>query len=200
MGKSKLTTVTKISPHSRPRDRKPDAIMIHHMALKATAEACGAAFQPRTANASTHYGIGFDGSVGSYVDEDLAAKSCGHRETNDRAITIEVSNDSRWPDWHVPDVALEKLVELCVDICLRQGFPALVYTGDLSGNLLLHKMVEPTGCPGPYLESKIPWIAEEVTRRLRLIRGLKPPRGLRDNDEQAKAEPAGISRVLFREY
>lgn len=166
MSNSKLTTVTKISPHSRPRNREPDAIMIHHMATKATAEVCGVGFQLKYRSASTHYGIGYDGSVGNYVDEDLASKSCGHRKTNDRAITIEVSNDGRGPDWHVPDIALEKLVDLCVDICKRHGFPALVYTGDLSGNLVLHKWVENTGCPGPYLESKMPWIAQEVNRRL----------------------------------
>lgn len=199
MSNSNLVTVTIMSPHSRPRTRKPDAILVHHMASIATAEACGASFRPNNANASTHYGIGYDGSVGLYVDESLASKSQPNYEANDRSIAIEVSNDGRAPDWHVGDVALEKLVELCVDICQRNGIEALNYTGDATGNLLMHNWFQPTACPGPYLSSKFPWIAEEVNRRLQRSKNLKPPERNDRNDEQAKAEPPGISRVLLRE-
>lgn len=169
MSNSNLVTVTMISPHSRPRTRKPDAILIHHMACVATAEACGASFRPSYANASTNYGVGYDGSVGLYVDESLASKSQPNFDANDRSIAIEVSNDGRGPDWHVGDVALEKLIELCVDICQRNGIEKLNYTGDATGNLLMHNWFQPTACPGPYLSSKFPWIAEEVNRRLGVV-------------------------------
>ena len=42
----------------------------------------------------------------------------------------------------------------------------LNYTGDKSGNLTRHNMFAATACPGPYLQSKFPYIAEEVNKRL----------------------------------
>ena len=62
--------------------------------------------------------------------------------------------------------ALAKLIELCVDICKRNGIKKLNYTGDKSGNLTMHKWFANTDCPGPYLSSKFPYIANEVNKRL----------------------------------
>lgn len=80
----------------------------------------------------------------------------------------------RWPttrsagDWHVSGEAYEKLLELCTDICRRNGIEELRYTGGTDGNLTLHKMFSSeTECPGPYLERRMGEIAAEVTRRLR---------------------------------
>ncbi len=81
-------------------------------------------------------------------------------------ITIEVANDSGDPDWHVSDAALEATIKLCVDICKRNGIDKLNFTGDKSGNLTMHKYFAATGCPGPYLSSKFPYIASEVNKRL----------------------------------
>jgi len=81
--------------------------------------------------------------------------------------TIEVvSNDGGAPDWHVSDSVLERLIELCTDICRRNGIVALNYTGNKNGNLTMHKWFAATACPGPYLESKFPYIASEVNKRL----------------------------------
>ena len=83
-------------------------------------------------------------------------------------MTIEVANDQIGDDWHVSDAAYETLIDLCVDICQRNGIPELVYTGDGEGSLTLHKMFySETECPGPYLESKIPEIVYTVNTRLR---------------------------------
>jgi hypothetical protein len=77
-----------------------------------------------------------------------------------------VANDEVGGNWHVSDTALSKLVELCADICRRNGIPKLNFTGDKSGNLTMHKWFAPTACPGPYLASKFPYIAKEVNKRL----------------------------------
>jgi uncharacterized protein YgiM (DUF1202 family) len=53
-----------------------------------------------------------------------------------------------------------------VDICQRNGISRINYTGDKSGNLTMHKWFAATACPGPYLESKFPSIAEQVNARL----------------------------------
>ena len=60
--------------------------------------------------------------------------------------------------------ALNSLIKLCADICLRNGIERLIFTGDESGNLTMHKYFQPTACPGPYLESKFGYIASEVNK------------------------------------
>lgn len=82
------------------------------------------------------------------------------------AVTFEVANDGGAPDWHVSDASIEALINLCVDICQRNGIPAINYTGDASGNLTMHSFFAATACPGPYLKSKFPYIAEQINARL----------------------------------
>ena len=86
-------------------------------------------------------------------------------------MTIEVANDEIGGEWHVSGASYEALIRLCTDICLRNGIEALEYTGDAEGNLTIHKMFsDRTECPGPYLEGKMPEIAAEVSRRLKILR------------------------------
>jgi TusA-related sulfurtransferase len=81
-------------------------------------------------------------------------------------VTIEVANVTGAPDWKVSDIALNKTIDLCVDICKRNNIKRLNFTGNKTGNLTMHKMFVNTLCPGPYLESKFPYIAAEVNKRL----------------------------------
>ena len=167
MSNSKLVNYTRISPHrNSPRNHKIDTITIHHMAGNLTVEQCGNVFQTR--EASSNYGIDTNGRVGMYVEEKDRSWCSSSPSNDNRAITIEVANDipSDAGKWHVSDKALAKLIDLCVDICQRNGIKKLNYTGDISGNLTMHKWFAPTGCPGPYLESKFPYIAAEVNKRL----------------------------------
>jgi len=166
MSNSKLADIVMLSPNSSPRTAKIDTITIHHMATVSSAEACAASFLPTSRKASANYCIGNDGDVVLSVDESRRAWTSSNAANDNRAITIEVSNSERGGDWPVSDAALNKLLDLCEDICRRNGIEQLNYTGDLSGNMTLHKWFASTACPGPYLESKMPWIAEEVNRRL----------------------------------
>ena len=166
MSYSNLVEYVRLSPNcSKPRSKKIDAIVIHHMAGNATVETCGKLFADPNRQASSNYGIGTDGRVACYVEEENRAWTSGNAGIDNRAITIEVANCSGDPDWKVSDQALEATIALCVDICKRYGFK-LNYTGDKSGNLHMHKWYQATGCPGAYLASKFPYIAEEVNRRL----------------------------------
>lgn len=166
MSNSTLVDIVCISPNSSPRTAKIDTITIHHMATVSSAEACAASFLPTSRKASANYCIGNDGSVALSVDESRRAWTSSNAANDNRAITIEVSNSDRGPDWPVGEVAMAKLIDLCVDICKRNGIPELKYTGGTSGNLTMHKWFSNTACPGPFLEERFPWIAEEVTRRL----------------------------------
>ncbi len=167
MSNSSLINYTRLSPNcNKPRNHKIDTITIHHMAGNLTVEQCGSVFAPKSRKASSNYGIGTDGRVGLYVDE--ANRSwCSSNSANDnRAITIEVANDQIGGNWHVSDTALNKLIELCVDICKRNGISKLNYTGNKSGNLTMHKWFAATACPGPYLESKFQYISQKVNAKL----------------------------------
>lgn len=165
MSNSKLVSYTKISPHrTSPRNDKIRKITVHHMAGNLSVETCGNVFQSR--KASANYGIGSDGRVGQYVDEADRAWSTAWPDNDNQAVNIEVANDGGAPDWHVSDAALASLVDLCVDICQRNGIDKLTYTGDATGNMTRHNMFVPTACPGPYLQSKFPWIAQQVNARL----------------------------------
>jgi hypothetical protein len=169
MSNSKLISYTLLSPNcNKPRTHKIDKITIHHMAGNLTVEQCGQIFAKSSRQASSNYGIGTDGRVGLYVDEANRSWCSSNAENDHRAITIEVANDKPTDkdNWHVSDKALAKLIELCTDICTRNGIDKLTFTGDKSGNVTLHKMFAATACPGPYLESKIPYVVEEVNKNL----------------------------------
>ena len=167
MSNSKLVDYTLISPNStNPRNNKIKKITIHHMAGNLSVETCGREFQKKERKASSNYGIGSDGRIGLYVAEKNRAWTSGNAENDHQAITIEVANDNL-KTWHVSDKALNKLIDLCVDICQRNGIERLNFTGDRSGNLTMHKYFQNTNCPGPYLESKFKYIADEVNKRLK---------------------------------
>ena len=166
MSNSPLVNYTKLSPNYTPRKDKIRKITIHHVAGNASVESLGAQFFPVERQGSSNYGVGSDGRVGMYVEEKNRAWTSGSPENDHQAITIETANDGGAPDWHVSDKALNKLIELCVDICKRNGIEKLIYTGDKNGNLTRHNMFMATACPGKYLQSKFPYIAEEVNKRL----------------------------------
>ena len=167
MSNSSLINYVNLSPNcNSPRNNAIKKITIHHMASNLSVEQCGNIFANRNRQASSNYGISSDGRVGLYVDEANRSWCSSNADNDHQAITIEVANDVIGGNWHVSDVALAKLIDLCVDICERNGINRLIFTGNASGNLTLHKYFAATMCPGPYLESKMPYIAQEVNRRL----------------------------------
>lgn len=167
MSNSNLVCYTKLSPHcNKPRLHKIDKITIHHMAGNGTIEACGELFARPDRRGSSNYGIGSDGRIGMYVEEKNRAWTSSSASNDHRAVTIEVANDGGAPNWHVSYKALAATIDLCVDICRRNGIKALNFTGDKTGNLTMHRYFTATSCPGPYLASKFPYIAQEVNRRL----------------------------------
>lgn len=168
MSNSKLVTHINMSPNYTPMtNKKNKRITIHHMAGNISVETCGNIFAKPSRRASSNYGIDSVGRVGLYVDESNRAWTSSSYENDSQAVTIEVANCGGEPNWPVSDTALAKLIDLCVDICQRNGIDKLVYTGDTKGNMTLHKWFAATGCPGPYLESKMEYIAEQVNAQLK---------------------------------
>lgn len=167
MSNSSLISYTKISPNrTSPRKKPIRKITIHHMAGNLTVEQCGAVFAPTSRKASSNYGIGTDGRIGMYVEEKDRAWTSSSPDNDNQAVTIEVANNTLGPNWTVSDKAMVSLIDLCVDICKRNGIQRLNFTGDKTGNLTMHCYFKSTLCPGPYLKSKFPYIASEVNKRL----------------------------------
>lgn len=167
MSNSSLVNYTRISPNSsNPRKDSIRKITIHHMSGNLSVETCGEVFAPESRQASANYGIGSDGRVGMYVEEKNRAWTSSSGANDHQAVTIEVANSECGGDWPVSDTAYEKLIELCVDICRRNGIDRLNFTGDANGNLTMHRYFANTDCPGPYLAARFPAIAAEVNRRL----------------------------------
>ena len=167
MSNSPMIDFILLSPNYNPRDGVPiRKITIHHNAGVASVEGIGETFASPEREGSANYGIGYDGRIGMYVEEKNRAWTSSSPGNDYQAVTIEVSNDSCGGNWHVSDVCLNRLIDLCVDICKRNNIERLNFTGDTSGNLTMHKWFAPTACPGEYLESKFPWIAGEVNKRL----------------------------------
>lgn len=137
-------------------------ITVHHMAGVATAESCGYGFQNPARNGSAHYGIGYDGAIANYVDENNTAWANSNWDSNCHAVTIEVSN-SIYGDaqgWPVSDASLASLIKLVADIAKRNNLGRLVK----GGNLTWHQMYAATACPGPYLLGKMDYIVAEANK------------------------------------
>ena len=163
---SPLVVHTRISPNSNPRREKITKITIHHVAGNLSIEAIGNIFASAERQASSNYGIGSDGRVGMYVEEKNRAWTSSNRANDDKAVTIEVANNSGAPNWSVSDKAFNSLIDLCVCICKRNGIKKLVFTGRPDGSLTHHRMFAATICPGPYLLDRFHEICSLVNARL----------------------------------
>ena len=138
----------------------------HHMAGNCSIETCGSFWQTKGRNASSNYGIGSDGRIGGYVDEENRSWCSSSAANDNQAITIEIANDGGAPTWHVSDKAIESAINLTVDICKRRGIKSLSWTGNANGTFTWHCMFTSTACPGPYLKDKTPWAVNEINKRL----------------------------------
>jgi hypothetical protein len=174
MSNSKLISFTKLSPNrTKPRNHAIDTITIHCMAGNATIEGCGDWFAKESTQASSNYGVGTDGRIALYVEENDRSWCSSNAANDHRAVTIEVANDGGTPDWHVSDKALNALIELCADICKRNNIPKLLWRADKSligqvdkQNMTVHRWFAAKACPGDYLYNLHGKIADEVNKRL----------------------------------
>lgn len=173
MSNSKLASHVRISPHKNEgRNHKVDTITIHCYVGQSSVESMGAWFSNPNAECSCNYGIGVDGRIGLFVDE--ADRSwCTSSSANDnRAITIECASDSTHP-YAINDKVYKSLINLCADICKRNGISELKWVDDKSlmgqvdkQNMTVHRWTSNKSCPGDYIFSRLGRIAAEVNEKL----------------------------------
>lgn len=174
MSNSKLVSYTRISPNrTSPRTHKIDTITIHCVVGQCSVETLGNVFAPTSRQASSNYGIGYDGKIGMYVEEKDRSWCSSNAANDHRAITIEVASDTKSP-YAVNDKAYAALLDLVEDICRRNGIKKLVWSTSKSDrvnhkngcNMTVHRDYANKSCPGDYLYNRHGAIAAEVNKRL----------------------------------
>lgn len=156
------------SHHSGQRSHLIDTITIHCMAEYWTAEKCGEWF--KTKQASSNYGVGYDGKIGLYVEEKNVSWCSSNSANDNRAITIEVASTTSSP-YSVTSAAYSATIRLVADICIRNGIKKLVWSTNKSDrmnhangcNMTVHRDFEPLkSCPGEYLYQRMGDIASKA--------------------------------------
>ena len=174
---SSMVAYTKLSPnHSGQRTMAIDRITPHCVVGQCTAEGLGDWFAKSSTQASSNYGIDKDGRVGMYVEEKNRSWCSSSNANDQRAITIECASDTTEP-YAFRDIVYQKLIELCIDICKRNGKNKLIWFGDKdktlnyspkSGEMILtvHRWFANKSCPGNWMYARMGDLAEKVTKAL----------------------------------
>lgn len=173
MGNSPLATVKLLSPNrNSPRNHAIDTVTIHCFVGQVTAKRGCEVFQPTSKRASCNYVVGYDGSIGLCVNESDRSWCSSSSSNDNRAITIEVASEAYKP-YAVTVAAYNALIDLLVDICIRNNIPKLLWKADknLIGNvskqnMTVHRWFANKECPGAYLYERMGSIADEVNARL----------------------------------
>ena len=102
---------------------------------------------------------------------------CSSSSANDqRAITIECASDTSEP-YAFRDIVYQRLIELCIDICKRNGKNKLIWFGDKdktlnyspkAGEMILtvHRWFANKNCPGNWMYARMGDLASKVTAAL----------------------------------
>ena len=206
MSNSSLVTYTKISPNrNSPRNAKIDTISIHCMVAQWTAKQCCDYFSNANNRCSSNYTVGRDGSIGLSVPEADRSWCTSSGENDNRAITIEVASDVKYP-YAVTDAAYEALIKLVADICKRNGIKKLVWStkkndrvNHLNGcNMTVHRDYAAKACPGEYLYSKHGEIAARVNAILDVKEPVKEP--VKAPEKETVKVETHTPHVYYRSY
>ena len=174
---SPLVVFTLLSPnHSGLRTKRIDRISPHCVVGQCTAEGLGDWFHRPSTQASSNYGIDKDGRIGLYVEEKNRSWCTSSNENDQRAVTIECASGKVEP-YAMNEVVYDRLIDLCVDICQRNGKKKLLWFGDKDKSLsyqpkedemliTVHRWFANKSCPGNWLYARLGDLAAKVTNRL----------------------------------
>lgn len=174
---SPLVSYTKFSPnHSGQRTHSIDRITPHCVVGQCSVETLGNIMYPTSRQASCNYGIGPDGRVGMYVEEKNRSWCSSSNANDQRAITIECASDTTHP-YAMNDKVYATLIDLCTDICRRNGKKKLLWFADKDKSLAyspkqdemvltVHRWFANKSCPGDWLYSRLGDVAAKVTANL----------------------------------
>jgi len=176
MSNSQLVSYTKLSPnHSGQRTHSIDRITPHCVVGQLTAEGIAACF-PAGREASCNYGIGKDGKIALIVEEKNRSWCSSSNANDQRAVTIECASDTTHP-YTMTDAVYTSLINLCTDICRRNGKNTLLWFADKNKTLAytpksnemvltVHRWFADKACPGDWLYNRLGDVAARVTHNL----------------------------------
>ena len=177
-GQSSLVDFVKISPNnSGQRTHNIDRITPHCIVGQWGVTTIGNYFNNPQVKASCNYGIAKDGKVALVVEENKRSWCSSSNEKDQRAVTIECSSEKTSP-YAFNDAVYNKLIDLCTDICRRNGKNTLLWLGTkeatLSYNpkpnemiLTVHRWFKQKACPGDWLMARMTDLATKVTNKLK---------------------------------
>lgn len=151
---------------------KVDFIVIHHNGGTLTTQGCWDVWQKR--EASAHYQVEADGTIGQLVWDSDTAWHAGNWSANLRSIGIEHANNSRSP-WTVSDATLEEGAHLVASLCKRFNLGEPRW----GENVFPHSHFRSTDCPGELQASQQARYMERAQYWWRIMTG-----------EQANPAPA----------
>ena len=212
---SPLVDYTQISPNRTiGRNHTIDRITPHCVVGQCSIETLGRIFYNNDYEASSNYGIGADGRIGMYVEEKDRSWCSSSGDNDHRAITIECASDIT-PPYAFKNVVYNNLIELCVDICKRNGKTKLLWFGDKDKSLnytpssnemvlTVHRWFANKSCPGDWLYSRMGDLANEVTTKLTKSTIYRVQVGAYSKKENAQAmvaklKAAGYDAIIKQE-
>lgn len=175
---SPLVGYTLLSPnHSGYRTHAIDRITPHCTAGHGTAASIAAIFANPKRQASCQYAIGDDGIIALVVDESNRSWCSSSNSNDQRAVTIECASDAFDP-YAMSETVYGRLVDLCADICQRNGKDTLIWIADKDKALAyqparnemlltVHRWFANKACPGDWLMGRMGDLAETVNDRLK---------------------------------
>ena len=203
---SPLVAFTLLSPnHSGQRTKIIDRISPHCVVGQCTAEGLGDWFHRPSTQASSNYGIDKDGRIGLYVEEKNRSWCTSSNENDQRAVTIECASGKVEP-YAMNEVVYDRLIDLCVDICQRNGKKKLLWFGDKRKSLsyqpkedemliTVHRWFANKSCPGNWLYARLGDLAAKVTARLSGGETEAIPSGMQAREFQNLTEAQVIAKV-----
>lgn len=180
MSYSKLVSYVKKSPNFTKGRVNYTRFTPHCMVGQLSVETCGEIFAKSSRKASSNYGIGSDGRIACYVDEENRSWCSSSSHNDNRAITVECACDLKTP-FAFNDKVWNSLVNLAVDVCRRHGKKRLTWYGKDGINrtpasdemiLTAHRFFNNTACPGDWFFAREAQFAKEVTA---ILGGLSAP-------------------------
>ena len=203
---SSLVAYTLLSPnHSGLRTEQIDRISPHCVVGQCTAEGLGDWFHKSSTKASSNYGIDKNGRIGLYVEEKNRSWCTSSNANDQRAVTIECASDKAEP-YAMHQVVYDRLVDLCEDICRRNGKKKLLWFGDKNKSLnyqpkademliTVHRWFANKSCPGDWLYARLGDLAAKVTSRLGSRNVEVIPSGMQAGEFQGLTEEQVLAKV-----
>lgn len=203
---SSLVAYTLLSPnHSGLRTEQIDRISPHCVVGQCTAEGLGDWFHKSSTKASSNYGIDKNGRIGLYVEEKNRSWCTSSNANDQRAVTIECASDKVEP-YAMHQVVYDRLIDLCEDICRRNGKKKLLWFGDKNKSLnyqpkademliTVHRWFANKSCPGDWLYARLGDLAAKVTSRLGSGNVEVIPSGMQAGEFQGLTEEQVLAKV-----